>query len=115
MTRCSKCNRITTEPFATRPKCVCGSVCWYEGTHPEWPPIGAVAFLYGLSIPEMHWLPSEKDSPSAHRRGTVKVTRPEAETIRRLIAGGQDWRAIVKRYGISKSQVYRIHRRESWR
>lgn len=112
MSRCVKCNRRTDESFEGRAACVCGSVCWYQGPRPEWPPIGAVAFLYGLSIPQMTWTAG---APVVERQGRTKLTWDEVDVIRRLIKGGQVQTEIAKRYGVSPAQISRIHLRQNWR
>ena len=47
MSRCFRCGAKTNVPFADRKPCACGSVSWYQGQRPEWPPMDAPAFLAG--------------------------------------------------------------------
>lgn len=45
--RCVRCDAPASRPFASRPPCICGSVCWYEGERPRplWRAVTSPAFL----------------------------------------------------------------------
>lgn len=49
------------------------------------------------------------------RNPAAKLTRRRVLAIRRRLAAGERQRAVAKRYGISRSQLQRIWRGESWR
>jgi hypothetical protein len=68
--------------------------------------------------PRRVWGPSNVGWAIPSNRGSrnrqAKLTEAEVEEIRTLCASGVPQMSVAERYGVSRTQVGRIHREESW-
>jgi Helix-turn-helix domain of resolvase len=55
-----------------------------------------------------------RTSLPGERNPAAKLTRRRVRAIRRRLAAGEPQRVVAKRFGISRSQLQRIWRGESW-
>lgn len=63
-------------------------------------------------------VPGVKQHPNCHvkgeQNGNAVLTEENVLEIRRLVSDNQTYAQIAKRFGIDKSNVYRIVKRKSW-
>lgn len=69
-----------------------------------------------LATGEKHWSNLHPDKTcKGERNGSVKITEQELFEIRAAFATGEPGQRIAKRYGLGKTQIYRIRDGRSWR
>jgi DNA invertase Pin-like site-specific DNA recombinase len=54
-------------------------------------------------------------APTGERNGAARLTAESVAEIRALAKEGEPHRLIARRFGVSKSSVGRVARRQTWR
>ena len=67
---------------------------------------------YGREVGDANLRPGS--SNPGERNGSAKLTARKVRSIRGRLAAGESPGAVRRRYGISRTQIARIARRESW-